>query len=135
MKICHVCGACCEDEAELCYVCGAEFLSDDETDANIDGEDFEAVLTEPVLAASLEDLVSAQIFCDMLAENRIPYSMGDDTDNIGMQIAFGGAFAEIDIYVDKANYKRAQEVYEQFMSEEQQIEDFDDFDDFEDEQE
>ena len=123
MKVCHVCGACCEDTAELCFVCGAEFLSDDVTVANSDGE-IEATINEPVLAASLQDFVSAQILCDMLAENKIPYSFGN-SDDVGMQITFNGAFADIDVYVEKRDYEKSQAVYEEFLLTEQNFEEFD----------
>lgn len=125
MKTCHVCGFNCEDNAELCPVCGAELLNGDDEEALEE----EIILNEPVLAASISDFVTAQIFCDMLAEEKIPYSMGEDAVNGGMQIMFGGGFADIDIYVDKCDYEKSQEVYEKLMSESQEIEEYDEFED------
>ena len=126
MKNCHVCGVSCEDNAELCPVCGAEFINCD-TDETEEAE--EIVLNEPVLAASIDDFVTAQIFCDMLSEEKVPYSMGEDAVNGGMQVMFGGAFADIDIYVDKCDYEKSQDVYEKLMSESQEIEEYDEFED------
>ena len=55
--------------------------------------------------------------------------MGEDAANSGMQIMFGGGFADIDVYVDKCDYEKSQEVYEKLMSESQEIEEYDEFED------
>ncbi len=110
MKLCHVCNFECEDSAELCPVCGADL-----SQANEQSEET-AVVIEPVLLATIEDVVSAEIFKDILIENKIPYSC--DGDDGGMQVVFGGGFAAVDIYVDKSTFEKAQELYEEFLNSE-----------------
>ncbi len=107
MKNCHVCNQLCEDGVELCPICGAYLL---------DGTD-ETALTEeekiePVLLATFEDLVSSEIFKDILTDNKIPYS--DSQDDV-MKVVFGGGFASEEIYVDKTDYDKALELYNEFM--------------------
>ncbi len=115
MKICHVCMAECEDSAELCSVCGAELADvakSEETD--------EIVIENPVLAASVEDIVTAEIFCDMLKENGIAFSC--DEAEPEMNVVFGGGFASIDIYVDEDNLERAEQLYEEVLNAEPEFE-------------
>mgnify|MGYP003544116757 CR=1 FL=1 len=66
MKICHVCKAECEDNAELCSVCGADlnFNSEEEKEK-------EVILNNPVLLASVDDVISSEILKDLLKENNI----------------------------------------------------------------
>ncbi len=108
MKICHVCNFECEENAEICPVCGADL-----TKETVQPE--ETVVIEPVLLATIEDVVSAEIFKDILIENKIPYSC-DDAD--GMKVVFGGGFAAVNIYVDKSQFENAQELYEEFLNSE-----------------
>ena len=62
MKICHVCNAECEDNAELCPICGADLTYKAQEEAEEEKE--ELVLNNPVLLASLDDVVSAEILKD-----------------------------------------------------------------------
>lgn len=114
MKICHVCKAECEDNAELCPVCGAD-LTLERQEEEIQAE--EIVLNKPVLLASLDDVVSAEILKDLLKENGILFS--DDAEGEGtLKVTFGGAFTAVDIYVDEADFERANQIYEDFLNSE-----------------
>ena len=120
MKICHVCNAECEDNAVLCYVCGADLTAELE-------EKFQE-LEKPVLLASMNDIVSAEIFKDILKDNGILYSC-DESDESGMHVGFGGMLMAADIYVDDTDFQRAKELYEEFLNSQKGTEEF--FDDFE----
>ncbi len=111
MKICHVCGIECADDQEVCVICGAD-LSENEV---VGAEDIEndIIATEPVLLATFEDVVLAEIFKDILTENQIPYSMGED-DN-GVRVTFGGGFTADEIYVDKRDFEKAEVLYNEFL--------------------
>ena len=112
MKICHVCNAECEDNAELCYVCGADLTYNTQEEAGEETE--ELVLNKPVLLASLDDVVSAEILKDLLKENGILFS--DDAEGEGsLKVTFGGAFTAVDIYVDEADFEKANQIYEDFL--------------------
>ena len=112
MKICHVCKYECDDEAELCPVCGAELTVAQEAGPEAETE---MILENPVLLATFEDVVSAEIFKDMLKENAIPFSC-DGEDGAVMKVTFGGSFIAEDLYVDESNYNRAAELYEEFQN-------------------
>lgn len=115
MKICHVCKAECEDNAELCYVCGADLTYNAQEEAEEETE--EQVLNNPVLLASLDDVVSAEILKDLLKENGVLFS--DDAEGEGtLKVTFGGAFTAVDIYVDEADFERANQIYEDFLNSE-----------------
>ncbi len=117
MKICHVCKAECEDYAELCSVCGADLTT--ETNKALEKQD---VINEPVLLVSIEDVVSAEIFKDILKDNNIPFSC-DERDNGGaMQVLFGGSFVACNIYVDNSNYEAANNLYSDFLESEENFE-------------
>ena len=133
MKICHVCNAECEDNAELCYVCGADLTYNTQEEAGEETE--ELVLNKPVLLASLDDVVSAEILKDLLKENGILFS--DDAEGEGsLKVTFGGAFTAVDIYVDEADFEKANQIYEDFLNSEPTFnEDFFDEDAEETEQE
>lgn len=111
MKNCHVCNQLCEDDVELCPVCGAMLLGDEKKD-NADNSD-EVLTREPVLLAVFEDLVSSEIFKDVLTDNKIPYS---DSEEDTMKVIFGGTFASEEIYVDKVDFDKAKELYDEFMA-------------------
>ncbi len=113
MKICHVCGAECEDGAELCKICGADLL----TAQNADKEE-EIILEHPVLLATLEDVVSAEILKDLLHENGIPFSCDGEEDGGAMKVTFGGSFVAEDIYVDESCFDQAARIYDDFLHEE-----------------
>lgn len=127
MKICHVCQYECEDSVELCPICGADLSGETQeifTDEEIVVEEENAeeketkTIENPVLLASLEDVVSAEIFKDILTENGIPYSsVGEDGDG-SMRVVFGGGFSAEEIYVDSADYDKANELYSEFLESE-----------------
>lgn len=118
MKICHVCKAECEDSVDLCPVCGAdlsegveEITDTPETQAEATEE---KIITDPVLLASVEDVVSAEIFKDILISNNIPFSCPDE-ENGSMRVVFGGGFSSVEIYVDSTDYDKANELYAEFL--------------------
>jgi hypothetical protein len=121
MKNCHVCNQLCDDTAELCPICGALLTDNDEIVE--DAENFvEERKIEPVLLATFEDLVSAEIFKDVLTDNKIPYS---DSQEDTMRVVFGGSFASEEIYVDESDYNEAKELYDEFMANEPEFSDDD----------
>ena len=114
MKICHVCKAECEDNAELCPVCGAD-LTENTMEETTEAE--EIILNKPVLLASLDDVVSSEILKDLLIENGIPFSC--DTEDEGtLKVTFGGSVSADDIYVDVSDFERAIQIYEDFLNSE-----------------
>lgn len=115
MKNCHVCNFECEDNAELCPMCGADLTRQVEQDTQEAEQSF-----EPVLLTTFEDVVSAEIFMDILNENGIAYSKGED--EASMKVLFGGAFASEEIYVDKADFDKAEKLYNEFLESESQFE-------------
>ena len=112
MKICHVCKAECEENAELCPVCGADLTSKEE------GQDAKepVILKNPVLVASLDDVVSAEIFKDILTENKIIYSSESPEENGTLKVVFGGGLVAEDIYVDESFFEEAKRLYEDFLN-------------------
>lgn len=121
MKICHVCKAECEENAELCPVCGADLTVNTMEET---AETEEIILNKPVLLASLDDVVSSEILKDLLSENGIPFSC--DTEDEGtLKVTFGGSFSADDIYVDESDFERANQIYEDFLNSEPEFdEDF-----------
>lgn len=113
MKICHVCKAECADDAELCPVCGAELnreTNEEESAAE------EIIIENPVLLATVEDVVSAEILKDLLTESGIKFS-SDSTEET-MHIGFGGSLSADDIYVNESDYEAASVIYEDFLNSE-----------------
>lgn len=129
MIVCKVCGAECEDTAELCFVCGAELIErEDEAKA----EDF--MIKNPVLAASVEDIITTEIYCDVLADNNIPYSFDEENSEVGIKVLLGGSFAATNIYVDEKDLEKAEELYQEVLNSSTEFDgDFEDFEDFEEE--
>lgn len=117
MKICHVCKAECADEAELCPVCGAELDREIEEQQS---ESDEVIIKTPVLLATVEDIVSAEILKDLLTESGIKYS--SDSAEETMHIGFGGALSADDIYVDESDFEAASVIYEDFLNSEADFE-------------
>ena len=107
MKLCHVCKAECEDNAELCPVCGA--------DLTVEPENENQAVGHPVLLARVDDLVAAEILADMLADAAIPYSTGDEGEDIAVRVCFGGGFCAQEIFVDAEDYEAAEKIYEEFL--------------------
>ncbi len=117
MKICHVCKCECEDNAELCPICGAYLTSDTEV---IDNEE-EKIIENPVLLASIDDVVSAEILRDILNENGIPNSSSDAGESGTMRVTFGGGFIAEEIYVDSCDFEKADELYREFLESEEEF--------------
>ncbi len=114
MKVCHVCSFNCEDDAELCPVCGADLT--EEPQPENDREDSEdAVLKEPVLLATFEDIVSGEIFRDILKDNGIIYACDNAMGEGTMQVTFGGGFISDNIYVEKSDFDKADALYNEFL--------------------
>lgn len=122
MKNCHVCNQLCEDNAELCPICGAMLLDENVVEESESENSEEERKIEPVLLAVFEDLVTAEIFKDVLTDNKIPYS---DSQEDTMRVVFGGSFASEEIYVDQADYDKAKELYDEFMANEPEFSDDD----------
>ncbi len=109
MKICHVCAAECADDAELCPICGAQL------DREAAQEDAAVVIEKPCFAVSVEDVVTAEIYKDMLKENDIPFTCGEEDV---VRVLFGGAMAAVEIYVDEKDLEKAKELYENLLESE-----------------
>ena len=119
MKVCHVCSTECEDRAELCPLCGAQ-LRDEETEQK--KEIIE--IKNPVLAVSVEDVVTAEIYKDVLKDNKIPFFC-DDEGTSGMKLIFGGGLVAENIYVDESDLEKAQNIYDEVLNAEPEYDDFD----------
>ena len=116
MKECHVCLAQCEDDMELCPLCGAELMENSEKE-----EEKTIEIKTPVLAVSVEDIVTCEIFKDALKDNGIPYFC--DESESGMKLIFGGGLVAEDIYVDESDLERAKNIYEEVINAEPQFDD------------
>lgn len=129
MKKCHVCGAECENDAEICQECGAELSTFEQYEREQAEKEAaqKSVIATPVLAVSVDNVVTAEIYKDVLSENEIPFFC--DERGEGMQVAFGGSFFAVDIYVDEGSLERAQELYDEVLESESEFEGF-----FEDEE-
>lgn len=118
MIICHVCKAECEESNELCSVCGAQLIIESaETQTNTKDEE---TIQNPTLLASVEDVVSAEIFKDILKDNNILYVGDSQRVDGAIQVTFGGGFISEDIYVDEKDFDRAKELYAEFLESEEQ---------------
>ena len=112
MKICHVCKAECEDETELCPVCGADLTVGEE-----ERSEEEAVINNPVLLATVDDVVSSEILKDLLKENGILFTCDSDEEGT-LKVTFGGSFIADDIYVDESDFEGAAQIYGDFLNSE-----------------
>ena len=112
MKICHVCKAECEDETELCPVCGADLTGGEE-----ENSEEEIVINNPVLLATVDDVVSSEILKDLLKENGILFTCDSDEEGT-LKVTFGGSFIADDIYVDESDFERASQIYDDFLNSE-----------------
>lgn len=127
MKICHVCKFECEDNSELCPVCGAdlsELAQSEMEDIAENVNESGIIIKNPVLVATLEDVVSAEIFKDILKENGVPFTTSEENSDGSMRVVFGGGFASEEIYVDNDNLEIAEKLYEEFLESETGFEDF-----------
>ena len=118
---CRVCGCECEENAELCLVCGAELTLEENQKSEA------KIIEKPVMVAAVEDVVTAEIFKDVLEQSGILYSLGEANDNKGIKIGFGGEFITEKIYVDEGDLEKAKELYKGVLESEPQFEDFEDF--------
>ncbi len=135
MKTCHVCGVECENDADICAVCGAELktfeMYEQELQEQKAREAEEAlIIKNPVLAASVENVVAAEIYKDVLRDNGIIFTCDESDDS--MQIVFGGGFSAVEIYVNESDLEIAQQLYENVVNapmgfEDQDFEEFEDF--------
>ena len=119
MIICRVCNAECEETAELCPKCGAELKLAEKS------EEQEAIMVNPTLLHSFDDIVSAEIFKDVLKDSGIHFTCSSEMGDNSIQVLFGGGFVAEDIYVGEADLEKANELLEEFSNTEIQFdEDF-----------
>lgn len=139
MKNCHVCGYACENDAEICLLCGAELKTFEAYEQEIkEAEELAAkqaaeealIVKNPVLAASVDNIVAAEIYKDVLRDNGIIFTCDESEE--AMQIVFGGGFSVQEIYVNESDLEVAQQLYENVVSAEIELDDtFEDFEEFE----
>ena len=138
MKNCHVCGFECENDAEVCLVCGAELKTFEAYEQELkEAEELEAkkaaeealIVKNPVLAASVDNVVAAEIYKDVLRDNNIVFTCDESED--AMQIVFGGGFTVQEIYVNEGDLEIAQALYENVVCAQMDFDDFEGFEDFE----
>lgn len=86
-----------------------------------------------MLAASVENVVEAEIYKDVLRDNGIVFTCDESDDS--MQIVFGGGFSAQEIYVNENDLEIAQQLYENVVNAPIDFEDgdFEDFESFEEE--
>ena len=143
MKTCHVCGFACENDAEICALCGAELKTFEMYEQELkEAEEREAkkakeealIVKNPVLAATVDNVVAAEIYKDVLRDNGIVFTCDESED--AMQIVFGGGFSAQEIYVNESDLEIAQQLYENVVNAQIDFGDdeFEDFEDFEEEE-
>ncbi len=111
MKNCHVCGFECDNSVELCPLCGADLSVAEE----ISEETEEALIKNPVLLATFQDVVSAEIFKDILVDNKIIFSSSNN-DSGSIRVVFGGGFLSEEIYVEESQFEEAEKLYDEFLN-------------------
>ena len=138
MKNCHVCGYACEDDAEICLLCGAELKTfeayeQELKEAEKKAEEEAMIIKNPVLAASVDNVVAAEIYKDVLRDNGIIFTCDESED--AMQIVFGGGFTAQEIYVNESDLEIAQQLYENVVNADIEFGDdlFEEFEEFEEE--
>lgn len=141
MKTCHVCGFACENDAEICTLCGAELKTFEMYEKELkEAEEQEAqkaaeealIVKKPVLAASVDNVVAAEIYKDVLRDSGIIFTCDESDD--AMQIVFGGGFSAQEIYVNEEDLEIAQQLYENVINAQMDFGDeFDEFEEFEEE--
>ncbi len=113
MIICHVCKAECEYGMELCPLCGAELKTEIEETVEENN-----IIVNPTLLCSFDDIISAEIFKDILKENGIPFSGSSEMGDNSIQVLFGGGFVAEDVYVSENDLEKANELLDEFNSQE-----------------
>ena len=110
MKICHVCGATFEDYVDICTDCGATLMTEEEVKAAEEAEkkEAEALIKNPVLLETVEDMIVAEILSDMLKEANIRFYC---EESASMMTGFGGSFMAVKVYVDERDLAAATEIY------------------------
>ena len=137
-----MCGFACENDADVCALCGAELKTFEAYEQELkEAEELEAkkaaeealIVKNPVLAASVDNVVAAEIYKDVLRDNNIVFTCDESED--AMQIVFGGGFSAQEIYVNEKDLEIAQQLYETVVNAEMEFgdEDFEDFEEFEEE--
>ena len=126
MKECHVCLYVCGDDDEICPVCGAELNREEKAEKAQETKEAPkpAYIKNPVLAASADSPVAAEIFKDILSENGIAYF--EDQSGDTMHTGFGGSFFAIDIFVDEDDLSQAQLLYKNLTENQMTFDDFED---------
>ena len=71
--------------------------------------------SEPVLAATITNHVSSEIYQDMLRENGIPFVCRQEGAGGYLKILLGVGIIPDNIYVAEKNYERAREIYEAYL--------------------
>lgn len=134
MKNCHVCGFACDNEAEVCAICGAHLKQFEQYEKELKKKELEEKNTvkEPMLAASVENVVIAEIYKDVLRDNNIPFTYDENDDS--MQIVFGGGFTAVDIYVKEEDLEKAQSLYDDVVNSQMEFENDEFCEDFEEEE-
>ena len=139
MKNCHVCGFACDNDAEICALCGAELKTFEMYEQELkESEEREAektaeealIVKNPVLAASVDNVVTAEIYKDVLRDNGIVFTC--DASEDALQIVFGGGFNAQEIYVNESDLEIAQQLYDNVVNAQMDFDD-EEFDDFEEE--
>ena len=113
MKICHVCKSKCEDFEELCHVCGADLTAPVE---DTEEQEPDTKSGEITLLASFDDIVSAEIFKDILKDNGIEYVCPKSEQEETLNVTFGGAFSVCEIYVYESDLELANVLYSEFTA-------------------
>ncbi len=116
MKICHVCKAECEEALELCPVCGAELHKEAE-----ENSEKASVINNPTKIATVSDIVSAEIFKDVLKDSGIPFTCSSEMGNNSIQVLFGGGFSAEEFFVGEEDADAALLLFEQFQNSEDQL--------------
>lgn len=123
MIICHVCSNECDETIEICPVCGAVLNRQTEAEEP-EAEEVETdIIENPTLLTSFEDLISAEVFKDVLKDNEIAYTCSSEMGDNTIQVMFGGGFVAEDIYVGEKDLEKAGQLLEDFNSEEIEFED------------
>ena len=76
------------------------------------------------MLASFEDIVSAEIFKDILKDNGILFTDDSALDDGSMQVVFGGNLVVCKVFVSSNDFEKANELLTEFLESNTQFEDF-----------